>query len=278
MGRAASLENYISNLKPSEEVDAPCALCGGEVDWRELRAGRKHCPRCIAAMGRAREWNAVHFQVPRRYQNLPPPRELPFGAGYLLFGTAGAGKTYRAFALLQHQFALDPRLRLAAYCWPDVLLELRLSYNQPTEAQEKARKIITALRQSDAVLLDDVGAEKITENNTGWLRETMYSILNERWAEERQTVLTSNLAEGRRTTFVLRGRSPSLGLEGDFQTGRGRWARSTQPRGQPGNRKGGQRGNQARDGERRRSQGHRRVGTAGAPDIQTGYVLWDATR
>jgi len=199
-----SLEEAVRNLPVTDTgEEVGCDLCGKNIDWRVRRSGGTRCDGCSKRAEWAVAWNRTHFKIPRRYEGLADVTvELAAGSGYLLIGSAGTGKTYRGYALLERQLKVDPRLTMAAYSWPEVLLELRRSYNLPADQHNAAREMIDGLRKSDVVLIDDIGAEKITEGNSAWLRETLYVILNTRHDELRQTLLTSNLGTERLREYL----------------------------------------------------------------------------
>lgn len=152
------------------------------------------CESCRQAVLAARNFNGEFCIVPKRYleawdvgrchANMKP------NAGYLLFGPPGSGKTDSAWGFMAVVEKNDPRKTRAAYSWPAVLLALRRGYS---DKSSDASDIVDALRTADVVLLDDLGAEKITASNADWIRETLFVILDERWAEMRQTILTTNV-------------------------------------------------------------------------------------
>lgn len=108
----------------------------------------------------------------------------------MLAGKAGTGKTWEGYALLKAAYRADPRRKLAACSWPWLLFELRRSYGTPQ--QEEAYATIAALREADVTFLDDLGAEKVTEGNLGWLQETLYLLLDYRYNWLKITILTTN--------------------------------------------------------------------------------------
>ncbi len=167
-----------------------CGLCQREIE--PYRSAAALCQRCERLVEFARQFNLAHFHVPARYEQAAIQRRFEAGS-YLLHGPAGTGKTHTGYALLSAWLSADRRMTVAAYSWPAVLMELRRSYGASADIRTEADNIVAALRSADAALLDDLGAEKVTEANAGWIREILFVILDERWREKRLTILTSNL-------------------------------------------------------------------------------------
>jgi DNA replication protein DnaC len=85
----------------------------------------------------------------------------------------------------------DPRLKIAAYCWPDVLIALRRGMGN--NEYELGWRIVDALRVADVAFIDDLGAENLTVGGESWRTEQLYAILNKRYNEKAATILTSNV-------------------------------------------------------------------------------------
>ena len=76
---------------------------------------------------------------------------------------------------------------MAIYSVPRLLAEIKETY----EASSKGSymDLFRRLCAVDLLHLDDLGAERRTE----WVLEQLYSIVNERWQDERSIVVTTNL-------------------------------------------------------------------------------------
>ena len=72
---------------------------------------------------------------------------------------------------------------------PRLLAEIKDTYDGRRAATPTSSS--SAPVEVDLLHLDDLGAEKRTE----WVLEQLYSIVNERWQEERSIVVTTNLAD-----------------------------------------------------------------------------------
>lgn len=160
------------------------------------------CPACF--MSRRRKNLAKFFEinktkifdkcnVPIEYEaaNLlhckPAIQKLVCESCYL-FGDRGVGKTYAAVALLR-EFMLNgtwsksPLFITAA----ELLMEIRDTF---TDSSNKEAQIIDKYSTTPLLILDDLGAEKISE----WTVSTLGIIVDRRYANKRTTIYTSNLS------------------------------------------------------------------------------------
>lgn len=98
-----------------------------------------------------------------------------------IHGDVGTGKTFMAFVSLV----------LSVCSWysvfyanvPKLLEQLR-----PWESKDDS--LLETLCSVDFLILDDIGQEKYSE----WVLERLYIIINERYINEKKTVITSNLS------------------------------------------------------------------------------------
>jgi DNA replication protein DnaC len=102
-----------------------------------------------------------------------------------LIGPTGVGKTHLAAAALQ-ELLQTQRIREPLFAYvPKFIEDVRSSFDAPREEREAfmARAI-----GSDLLVLDDLGAERVTD----WVRERIGVIINERWANARPVIITTN--------------------------------------------------------------------------------------
>jgi DNA replication protein DnaC len=107
------------------------------------------------------------------------------GRGRWFYGDVGTGKTL--LAMLISKAALDAGLSVAIYSVPRLLAEIKETYEETSRGSYM--DLFRQLCSVDLLHLDDLGAERRTE----WVLEQLYSIVNERWQEERAIVVTTNL-------------------------------------------------------------------------------------
>jgi DNA replication protein DnaC len=107
------------------------------------------------------------------------------GRGRWFYGDVGTGKTL--LAMLISKAALEAGLTVAIYSVPRLLAEIKETYEE--SSQGSYMDLFRRLCAVDLLHLDDLGAERRTE----WVLEQLYSIVNERWQDERSIVVTTNL-------------------------------------------------------------------------------------
>jgi DNA replication protein DnaC len=122
--------------------------------------------------------------------------QLDEGRGLWFDGPVGTGKT--SLAILVAKAARDAGRSYAVYPVPRLLAEIKRTYDR--DSTEGYMQVFRRLCSVDLLVLDDLGAEKQTE----WVLEQLYSIVNERWQDERAIVLTTNVPDGDTETPLKR--------------------------------------------------------------------------
>ncbi len=135
--------------------------------------------------------------VPKRF--LSPksnPLRLNLKSGYYFHGPVGTGKTDLAVSFLKNvilnsepvyeygKYRLKDNLGLFVSV-PVMLLNIRGAFKSET-TEEIA--LIKKYVKPEVLVMDDLGTEKTTD----WVMQTLYVIINARYEEEKQTVITSN--------------------------------------------------------------------------------------
>ncbi len=131
----------------------------------------------------------------------------------LLHGAYGVGKTGLAVGILRMKLTeLGGGLFFTV---PTLLDHIRSTYGPNPTADE--REVIETVKNTKFLVLDDLGAERVTD----WVREKLFTIINHRHDEELPTLFTSNLdvAElaqhiGERTTWRIVEMATVIHIEG----------------------------------------------------------------
>ena len=109
------------------------------------------------------------------------------GKGVWLYGDVGTGKT--SVAMLISKAAIERGHSVAIYSVPHLLADIKETYEDGSGRSYMG--LFRRLCEVDLLHLDDLGAERRTE----WVLEQLYSIINERWQNERSIVVTTNITD-----------------------------------------------------------------------------------
>lgn len=101
--------------------------------------------------------------------------------GIYLYGARGTGKTKLAAIIANARISSARPVLFVSV--PDLMADIRASFGG-----DKTAEVVEAVKESPFLVLDDLGAEKMTE----WVGEQLFSIVNHRYNERLQTVVTSN--------------------------------------------------------------------------------------
>jgi DNA replication protein DnaC len=187
----------------------PYEQCDGDgllVDEETNTAYNCRCRPQLIAHAKARNLAQV---IPKRYRSVsfdtPPltdiePRrvvddtrrfantidaQLDAGRGLWFMGPVGTGKT--SLAMLISKAALAAGRSVGIYSLPGLLWKLGRSY----EIAGGHEDLIDALTTVDLLHIDDIGAERTNE----WVLESLYTIINARYEDQRSVVITTNILE-----------------------------------------------------------------------------------
>lgn len=106
---------------------------------------------------------------------------LEDGNSLILAGPRGVGKTHLAASMVNSR--LESRRQALFVTVPDLLDEFRTA-----TANGRGTELMSAVKESAFLVLDDLGAERPTE----WVGERLYMIVNHRYLHRLQTVITTN--------------------------------------------------------------------------------------
>lgn len=146
----------------------------------------------------AQQARRIDEAIPRRYRNAVP--RLPEtdawlaasadGAGLLLAGPTGTGKTHEAYGAVR------------AWAAATVAPTGRLVFGNVADLLDRARPdgdlTVPAIAEADLLLLDDLGAFKATE----WTAEALYRIVDRRWSDMLPTIVTTNMPPDQLSAWV----------------------------------------------------------------------------
>ncbi|RMG44801.1 MAG: AAA family ATPase [Acidobacteria bacterium] len=183
-----------------------CTLCGGTgfvVERSEDAAVAQPC-RCRRLLADARRRAGVG--IPRRYEHCTLDQFDPLNDslrtalayarrvvesfpgsdfGLLFTGPCGVGKTHLAVAVLRELVEHRGARGLFAEVG-DLLRRLVETYDR--RSQVPSWEVLEPALEADVLLLDDLGATRMTP----WMQDTVGLIINERYNEERLTLITTN--------------------------------------------------------------------------------------
>lgn len=101
--------------------------------------------------------------------------------GLLLYGPPGTGKTLLAATAVNELLKWGWMAMFSSL--PDLLNDIRTSYDKGTTAD-----ILQAINETPFLVLDDLGAERMTP----WVGEQLFGLINSRLSGKRKTIITSN--------------------------------------------------------------------------------------
>jgi DNA replication protein DnaC len=194
--------------------DPACETCHGTgfaIVTRE--DGREYAERCAcsrAASAGAAGDALAGCRIPRRYEHCTLAsfepgsaslagaleRAMAFCSGYphlgadeglgLLFcGDNGVGKTHLAVGVLR-ELVETKGARGQFWDFHELIREIKSSYDPETKTTEL--QVLEPVVEADVLLLDDLGAWKMTD----WMNDTLFYILNSRYMAKRPTIITTN--------------------------------------------------------------------------------------
>jgi DNA replication protein DnaC len=183
-----------------------CPLCD-DTGWKPIEEnGTRRVVRCECWRQQIGQHRLADANIPKRYlhctlENFSAYNETlekavakarqvatTFRAaskGLLFEGQPGVGKTHLAVAVLK-QVIEESGARGLFYDTRDLLRVTRNTYDASVRTTEL--EVLRPVMQADLLVLDDLGAEKMTE----WVDETLNLIVNTRYSERRLTIFTSN--------------------------------------------------------------------------------------
>lgn len=135
------------------------------------------------------------IKVPLLHKNIPPAEsfETDFNGcpGVLYAGKVGAGKTYKAIALMKRYILSHGGVRKCSYRFINAC---DMFFTAQEEMNTRPKDGISILRkciEADILVLDDIGTEKFSE----WTNSHLYFVVNSRLECMRPTIITANILD-----------------------------------------------------------------------------------
>lgn len=130
---------------------------------------------------------ATYAHIPKEIQSAVETMK-DHRKGLYIFGAVGTGKTHIAYALKDYY----DKEKKGAIIWgtTELLREMRQDINREPEEKKRVDQIL--MDTPMPVILDDVGAEKMSD----WVLETFYLIINKRYNDMLPIICTSNFSIG----------------------------------------------------------------------------------
>ena len=186
--------------KPDRAYEKYCAECYKQFDDVDLsdeildESGNKIC--CFACVDKKREEQLEYIYklsgIPEMYKKASLQGDI---RSLFLSGANGVGKTYKAAGILCHWIeSLNYKQLLNCseagnypvfITVPELLMKIRNCFS----LQQCEESVVEKYSRCPVLVLDDLGVEKTTE----WVLQTLYIILNNRYSNYMQTIITSNL-------------------------------------------------------------------------------------
>lgn len=125
----------------------------------------------------------------RRYVERVAAAQGPPGRGLFLYGPPGTGKTLLASIILNELVLHHVRPARFVSLSRGFFHRLRDTFSEESERHGQAYQMMEALVKIPYLAIDDLGVQRGTE----WEEEVLYDLVDGRYAEERFTIVTTNV-------------------------------------------------------------------------------------
>jgi DNA replication protein DnaC len=195
--------------------DPSCPQCDG-TGWKQVARGEvSGVERCECHQPRRADSLLAEAGIPARYEKAsfesfdlhrqnPPVYEnlsriildakvyadqYPWTEkrGLLFLGHPGVGKTHLAVAVLKR--LIERGFECVFLDYQALLETIRRGYDR--ECGAAAREAYQTALDTEVILLDDLGAHRVTD----WVNDTVFAIINHRYNAKKATLVTTNLPD-----------------------------------------------------------------------------------
>jgi len=136
---------------------------------------------CTFDRFKGREGSEKVVDIARRYAG---KFDRSVGTSLLMWGDPGNGKSHLAAAICHD---IKSRGFIPVFqSVPELLGRIRSTFNR--QSKESEHEIMNAVLKCDLLVLDDIGAEKISD----WVLESMFRIIDGRYRNKKPTLFTTN--------------------------------------------------------------------------------------
>lgn len=127
------------------------------------------------------------LRISQRYVEAFPNLEDVFASctGLLYTGPCGTGKTHLAVCVLKG--VLEKGYRGLFVDFLELLRNVKDSYDPNSESS--ALEVLQPILDTDILVLDDFGSHHVT----GWVKDTVFDIINYRYRKQKPVIVTTNL-------------------------------------------------------------------------------------
>lgn len=191
--RQPRLEEYVQLC--CQECRKPCEDVDLSEDLLDERGNKAYCKPCVETKREAQlEFVYKLSGITEMYRKA---RLQDDNRSLFLSGANGIGKTYKAAGILCNWIEkLNYKQLMDCHTFgntcpifitvPELLMKIRNCFS----LQQCEESVVEKYSHCPVLVLDDLGVEKTTE----WALQTLYIILNNRYSNYMQTIITSNLS------------------------------------------------------------------------------------
>lgn len=188
-----------------------CPICRG-TGWRDIVRGKeREVVRCECRVKTRAERLLAAANIPRHYSFCELSNFVVEGdqhvfatarrdseafadkypiekTGLLFVGNPGVGKTHLAVGILR-KLILEKGTPCLFVDYQELLKSIQHTYNSSVQMTEL--DVLKPIFQTEVVLIDELGATRTSQ----WVWDTVSHILNNRYSENRTTILTTNFED-----------------------------------------------------------------------------------